>query len=72
MTENYRRSYEMAPGRAETNVGMGWIHFFRRDNDQAYACFKALDQLRGDPRFIEILRRQEGTYVRYLGEYGGL
>ena len=30
------------------------------------------DRIRSDPRFTEILRRQERTYVGYLGEYGGL
>jgi TolB-like protein len=40
LKENYRRAYEMAPERAETNVGVSWIHFIEGDNDQAYACLK--------------------------------
>jgi tetratricopeptide (TPR) repeat protein len=30
------------------------------------------DKLRGDPRFTEVLRRQEQVYVGYLEKYGGL
>ena len=37
MNENYERAYEIAPDRAEINVGVAWAHFFKQDNDQAYA-----------------------------------
>ena len=40
MEKCYLRAYEMAPGLADANVGLGWLHFLRRDNDRAYECFK--------------------------------
>ena len=64
MTENYRRAYEMAPERAETNVGIGWIHFFRRDNDQAYAYFKKALEL--DPASLQVLM-DVGSFLRSIG-----
>ncbi len=64
MTENYRRAYEMAPERAETNIGIGWIHFFRRDNDQAYAYFKKALEL--DPASLQVLM-DVGSFLRSIG-----
>ena len=64
MTENYRRAYEMAPNRAEANVGVGWIHFFRRDNDQAYGYFKKALEL--DPTSLQVLM-DVGSFLRSIG-----
>ncbi len=36
MTRNYARAYELAPGLAETNIGLGWNRYFA--GDKAGAC----------------------------------
>ncbi len=64
MEENYRRAYEMAPDRAETNVGMAWFHYFRRENDQAYACLKKALAL--DPSSLHVLT-DIGGFLRSIG-----
>jgi tetratricopeptide (TPR) repeat protein len=64
MNENYRRAYEMAPERADTNVGVGWIHYFRRDNDQAYAFFRKAMEL--DPSSLHVLT-EVGAFLRSIG-----
>jgi tetratricopeptide (TPR) repeat protein len=64
MEENYRRAYEMAPERAEANVGLAWVHYFRRDNDQAYACLKKAISL--DPGSLEVLT-DVGAFLRSIG-----
>ena len=64
MTENYHRAYEMAPERAETNVGVGWIHFFRRDNNQAFGYFKKALGL--DPTNLQVLM-DVGSFLRSIG-----
>jgi len=53
MNEYYRTAYEMAPERAETNVGMAWVQYFRRENDQAYAYLKKAMEL--DPASLHVL-----------------
>ena len=64
MEENYRRAYEMAPDRAETNVGLAWFHYFRRDNDQAYAYLKKALAL--DPSSLHVLT-DVGGFLRSIG-----
>jgi len=64
MGENYLRAYEMAPERAETNVGVAWIHFFDRDNDQAYAYFKKAMEI--DPWSLHVLT-ETGAFLRSMG-----
>ena len=64
MNENYRRAYEMAPDRADTNVGVGWIHYFRRDNSQAYTFFKRAMEL--DPSSLHVLT-EVGAFLRSIG-----
>ncbi len=64
MNENYQRAFEMAPDRAETNVGLGWVHYFRRDNDQAYAYFKKAMEL--DPTSLHVLM-PVGGFLRSIG-----
>jgi tetratricopeptide (TPR) repeat protein len=53
MNENYQRAYEIAPDKAETNVGVAWVHYFRRDNDQAFAYLKKAMEL--DPSSQHVL-----------------
>jgi TolB-like protein/Flp pilus assembly protein TadD len=64
MEEYYRRAYEMAPDRAETNVGVGWIHYFKRDNDTAYAYFKKAMDI--DPASLHVLT-DVGAFLRSIG-----
>lgn len=64
MNENYSRAYEMAPDRADANVGVGWIHYFRRDNDQAYAFFRRAMEL--DPSSLHVLT-EVGAFLRSIG-----
>jgi tetratricopeptide (TPR) repeat protein len=64
MEENYRRAHEMAPDRAETNIGLAWVHYFRKDNDQAYACLKKALAL--DPSSLHVLT-DVGGFLRSLG-----
>jgi len=64
MEANYRRAYEMAPDRAETNVGLAWVHYFRRDNDQTYAYLKKALAL--DPSSLHVLT-DVGGFLRSIG-----
>jgi tetratricopeptide (TPR) repeat protein/TolB-like protein len=64
MEESYRRAYAIAPDRAETNVGLAWVYYFQRDNDQAYVFFKkALDL---DASSLHVLT-DVGSFLRSLG-----
>ncbi len=64
MAENYLRAYEMAPERAETNVGVAWVRFFDRDNDPAYAYFKKAMEI--DPWSLHVLT-EAGAFLRSMG-----
>lgn len=64
MNENYRRAYEMAPDKAETNVGVAWVHYFRRDNDQAFAYLKKAMEL--DPSSLHVLT-DVGAFLASVG-----
>jgi tetratricopeptide (TPR) repeat protein len=64
MEENYLRAYQMAPERAETNIGIGWVHFFRADNDQAYAFFRKAVEI--DPWSLRVLT-ETGAFLRSIG-----
>jgi serine/threonine protein kinase/tetratricopeptide (TPR) repeat protein len=39
MFQYLRRAYELDDNSAETNLGMGWISFYERDNDSAFQYF---------------------------------
>jgi len=54
----------MAPERAETNVGVAWIHFLDGDNDQAYAYFKKAMEI--DPWSLHVLT-ETGAFLRSMG-----
>ena len=64
MKENYRRAYEIAPERAETNCGAGWVHFIEGDNDQAYAYLKKALEI--DPASLRVLL-DIGSFLRSIG-----
>jgi tetratricopeptide (TPR) repeat protein len=64
MNENYERAYEIAPDRAETNVGVAWAHFFKQDNDQAYAYLKKAVEI--DPASLYVLT-DVGAFLQSIG-----
>ncbi|MCK7489833.1 MAG: hypothetical protein MZU79_06105 [Anaerotruncus sp.] len=64
MYENYERAYEIAPDRAETNVGVAWAHFFKQDNDQAYAYLKKAVEI--DPASLYVLT-DVGAFLQSIG-----
>ncbi len=64
MKENYLRAYGMAPERAETNIGAGWIRFIEGDNDGAFACFNKAVEL--DPLSLHVLI-DTGAFLRSIG-----
>ncbi len=64
MNECYRTAYEMAPERAETNVGMAWVRYFRRENDQAYAHLMKAMEL--DPASLQVLT-DVGSFLASIG-----
>jgi len=64
MYEYYRTAYEMAPENAETNVGMAWVQYFRRENDQAYAHLMKAMAL--DPENLRVLWNV-GSFLASIG-----
>ncbi len=64
MNEYYRTAYEMAPERAETNVGMAWVQYFRRENDQAYAYLTKAMEI--DPASLHVLI-DVGSFLASVG-----
>ncbi len=57
----------MAPERAEANVAFAWVHYFKRDNDQAYAYLKKAISL--DPGSLQVLY-DVGAFLRSIGMLG--
>ncbi len=51
--ENYRKAHDLAPDRAETSLGLGWIHYFQQDNAKAYSYFKRAIEL--DPSNVRVM-----------------
>jgi len=66
MTQYFRRAYELDNDSAETNLGMGWVYFYQRDNDTAYAYFKRACAL--DPNNFEV-NYHIGGFLRSVGLY---
>jgi tetratricopeptide (TPR) repeat protein/TolB-like protein len=64
MEKNYRKAYDLAPDRAETNVGLAWVHFFRKDNDRVYGYLKKA--LAIDPSSLHVLT-DVGAFFRSIG-----
>lgn len=44
----YEKAYSLDPGLEETNLGMGWVYFYRRDFDRGYDYFKQAVELGPD------------------------
>jgi tetratricopeptide (TPR) repeat protein/TolB-like protein len=64
MNESYRKAYELAPGRAETNIGMTWVHFFEEDHDRAFSYLKKAMAI--DPVNHEVLL-EAGSFLASVG-----
>jgi len=64
MNEYYELAHEMAPDRAETSVGLAWVHYFRQDNDQSYAYLKKAMEL--DPESLHVLT-DVGAFLTSIG-----
>jgi tetratricopeptide (TPR) repeat protein len=64
MNEYYRTAYGMAPERAETNVGMAWVEYFRRENDQAYVYLKKAMEI--DSSSLHVLT-DVGAFLASIG-----
>ncbi|MBN2408960.1 MAG: protein kinase [Candidatus Aminicenantes bacterium] len=66
MRESYLRAYEAAPDFAETNLGVGWMHFNYKDNVRASHQFKQAFEL--DPNNF-IVNQDVGAFLRSVGLY---
>lgn len=64
MEENYQKAYDLAPNRAETHIGLAWVQYFKRDNDQAYAYLQKALTL--DPKSLHVLT-DAGAFLRSIG-----
>jgi len=64
MYENYERAYVIAPDRAEINAGVAWAHFFKQDNDQAYAYLRKAVEI--DPGSLYVLT-DVGAFLQSIG-----
>lgn len=62
--ENYRKAHDMEPERAETNLGLGWVHYFEQANEKAYAYFKRAMEL--DPANVRVLT-DVGSFLSSIG-----
>jgi serine/threonine protein kinase/tetratricopeptide (TPR) repeat protein len=64
MTGYFRRAYELDTDSAETNLGIGWVYFYQRDNDTAYTYFQRAFEL--DPNNFEV-NYHIGGFLRSVG-----
>jgi len=66
MIENYRKAYEINPDLAEANVGVGWVHFYSIDNEEALKYFKKAYEMDPDNPSINY---DVGSFLRSIGLY---
>jgi len=66
MFYHLRRAYDLDDNSAETNLGMGWVSFYERDNDSAYQYFLKAYEL--DPNKFEVNYHISG-FLRSVGLY---
>ncbi len=62
----FRQAYDLDDNSAETNLGMGWVAFYERDNDAAYEYFLKAYEL--EPNNFEV-NYKIGGFLRSLGLY---
>ena len=60
----YEKAYHLDPGLEETNLGMGWSHFYRRDYDRSYEYFKMAVALDADNPQVNW---NVGSFFRSIG-----
>jgi serine/threonine protein kinase/Flp pilus assembly protein TadD len=66
MYEYLMKAKEIDENLAEVNVGLGWYHFDKKDNDRAYQYFKKAYEI--DPNNAEI-NYHVGGFLRSVGLY---
>jgi len=64
MHKNFELAYKINPNLAETNAGMGWSFFYRKDLDQAYQFFKKSLALGPNSASINF---NAGSFLRSIG-----
>ncbi len=64
MFQYLRRAYKLDDNSAVTNLGMGWVSFYRQDNDSAYQYYLKAYEL--DPNSFEVNYNIAG-FFRSLG-----
>ena len=64
--QNYQEAYNIAADLAESNVGMGWFYFYKRNNEKAYYHYKRAFQIKpNDP----LICYHVGGFLRSIGFY---
>lgn len=66
MSQYYRRSFELNPGLAETNLGMGWIYFYLEEMKISYKYFRRAIEI--NPASAQV-NFEVGSFLRSLGLY---
>jgi TolB-like protein/Tfp pilus assembly protein PilF len=64
MFEYFQKAYEIDPGYAGANCGMGWSYFYKKDNARAYQFMKRAYEI--DPNNAEI-NFLIGSFFRSIG-----
>jgi len=60
----YEKAYALDPDLEETNLGLGWSHFYRRDFDRSYGYFKRAAALGPDKSEVNW---NVGSFFRSIG-----
>ena len=66
MLDYWQQAYEQDQGLAETNLGMGWLHFNREDHAKAFGFFKRAMELDSNSADVNF---HVGAFLRSLGLY---
>jgi serine/threonine protein kinase/tetratricopeptide (TPR) repeat protein len=66
MFHYFQKAYEVDPNAAESNMGIGWSFFYKKDNDKAYQFMKRAYELKPDNAEINHLI---GAFFRSIGLY---
>ena len=66
MLDNFEKAHDLDPDLAETNLSLGWAHFYRKDLNKAYKSFnKALELSPHNPLVIS----DAGSFLASIGLY---
>jgi len=66
MLNYYNKAYQINQDIAETNLGLGWIHFNKADNDEAYRFFEKALELGSNNSIVNL---DVGAFLRSIGLY---